>query len=413
MGKFKQNLLILYLALSNIVWFYNFTLGTIKEVLFVAIFILFIIDVMKYKGIFKYLSIYLFFTIIILLDYFLLPHSKSYNLLYNLFGIFENFFLFSIGLVFSSKEIAYDDSLFKKIIYILIPFLLIVALNFFTGVPDWHSPLYLEHNKELQEAGNFDGVLLPLYSSGFGMARTGWATTLCQFLPLGLVLMNKKFKIGTFFLILISFCIIISGSRGGLFSMLIILLLAFIKNTKKEKYVYLLLGIFAVLVVIMFTSWDYIAKLLRLTGSTDFSSGRLSQYLIVPEMISESKLHGLGLGKVYDFMRNYGYVNTLHNVYLRLPIECGIIFTIGFYILVFYVIKILVKTYKKGNGELYVLSLVLLSSLLSGLTEPQSCFGTVNWWSFWWFVFGALVDSFKNNRAIFLNHNNYENNNYS
>lgn len=109
-------------------------------------------------------------------------------------------------------------------------------------------------------------------------------------------------------------------------------------------------------------------------------------------MLSEGGLLGLGIHGTYNYLKHQGIHYDLHNTYLRIFCECGAIVGTVMIALAAWLLRSLCKDiWKNCDLEALCLPLVLLSGLFSGLWEPQAVFGTVNWWSLWWFVLGVYI----------------------
>lgn len=109
-------------------------------------------------------------------------------------------------------------------------------------------------------------------------------------------------------------------------------------------------------------------------------------------MLREGGFFGLGIHGTYYFLKAQGIHFDLHNTYLRVLCECGAVVGLTMIGLAAWLLKTVCRDIKnEKNIKQLCLPLVLLCGIASGLWEPQAVFGTVNWWSLWWFVLGGYI----------------------
>ncbi len=109
-------------------------------------------------------------------------------------------------------------------------------------------------------------------------------------------------------------------------------------------------------------------------------------------MIRESGFFGLGIHGTYQFLKSQGIHYDLHNTYLRVLCECGVLVGLTMIGLAVWLLKTIYKDIKnETNLKSLTLPLLLLSGIMSGLWEPQAVFGSVNWWCLWWFALGVYI----------------------
>lgn len=116
-------------------------------------------------------------------------------------------------------------------------------------------------------------------------------------------------------------------------------------------------------------------------------------------MIKAGGLWGLGIHGTHFFLQSHGIDYDLHNTYMRMLCECGILVGCVFIVLSIKLLKSIWLDIKRAKDlKDLCFPLILLSGLLSGLWEPQVAVGTVNWWSLWWFILGTYISLKKYNR---------------
>ena len=255
-------LVALFLALGNIVWFADFTLGTLKMALMAAIAVLNVrvfLNPRNYAGICWFLALAPFLVLTAVNS-----AGTAGERIYWLYGFAENYFFMVLGYAYFRRG---ED--ISRILKMTIPFTVFFSLliigNFAVGIPHWFSPIAKAAYTDAVNGGYIGAELAPMYSTGFGIARTGWATTLCSYLPLTLLLVRRSRLFYPSY-ICVALTAILSASRGGLFLTLLITAILFMKSKKGSAFkAVAVLSLVAIFIFIM----PYIAdieRFLRLTG---------------------------------------------------------------------------------------------------------------------------------------------------
>lgn len=386
-------LLTACLALANIVWFATFTLGMIKMILIVLMILMNIGLLVNYKNYYGLVIFILIFTILIFVATCSSQQSSNDNI-YWLYGFLENYLFLTLGYSYyrNGKKVS---MVFQSIIPFTCFFCLLIVLNFITGYPDWVSPIAQESYDNAFYGGYINAEISPMFSTGFGIARTGWATSLSSYLPLTLLLINNK-KIFFPTYILIAATVIISASRGGLLTVVIISFISFLKSNMMaaKKILSFTVIVLIAIAILALSDFDTITTFLRLSvdNGEDFSSGRTSQYALIPQMVRDAGFSGLGIHGTKDYLSKYGLYWDLHNTYFRTLCECGWIVGLFVFIASIKLFILIIKDIEQcHNLSGLCLPLILISGLLAGLWEPQAVFGSVNWWSLWWFALGVYL----------------------
>lgn len=394
--KYRQYLCGLVLATGGVVWFANTPVGIYKILLSIILVLTcckYVVGNIPKES--KYLLLLILTTIISVL---ITSKTDKPLTVLELWGMAEYVFYLIIGYNFAKDNLVTNKFVFTVIFIIGIISSLTIT-NYLFGFPSWTSPveslrietLYIEHKITNIESDR-------LYSTGFGLGRTGWSATLALFIPLCLICINKGYKTKTskLLLFIIFGSIFVSGSRGGLVAALCTLLVYWIYIQKKtSKFVfYSVLTIFLLSFIgIMYS--DFIVEHLRL-DSQDITTGRSDQYKFVPAMINEMGFWGLGKNGTSDFLDRYGIIYELHNTFLNHFLNHGWIFGILLVIYVVNIIKLIIKILKgKSDISIKLFSLVIISGFISALFEPNAIYGSRSWYILWWFSLGYILYNAK------------------
>lgn len=388
MGKF---FVIAYLAISNVVWFYTFNLGGLKMVLLVFI-LLTHLNIFTRLSNYRYKGLFLLYILSILLSLYLHPPYDR-NIFYFIFGFIENYIFLTLGYNYAKLGLA-DNKFFTYILIAIVPLCMLIITNFLVGQPDWHSPAALAYYEEKLFEG-FDASIAPLYSTGFGIARTGWGNSLCQFIPLILLINSKslKSKLRKYFIfLLVCGSVVLSQSRGGMLCMLSIFALYSFNTIKKTTTRFYILSLLLLVAGILNLYWDQLSAFLRLSGSDDLTTGRYEQYEMLPYILQNTDWTGFGLDNILLIFNRLGLGDTLHNTYLRLSIELGLAFACCFIVWLKITSKNAIKALRSTDPLIRTLSLIIISGFISGFFEPQAVWGATNWYCIWWFSIGFIIN---------------------
>lgn len=388
----KQYLCSFVLATGCVIWFANTTLGIYKMFPTIILILLcskYLITTKCKQA--RYVTVLAAVTIISATI--TQPSSQSFNYMF-LWSLLENVIFLIIGYNFAKNNLITNKFIFC-IIFIIGAISSLTITNFLFGFPNWTSPiegnrletLFIEHNITNIEAGK-------LYSTGFGIGRTGWAATLSLFIPLCLLCIENKYKtkLSKLLLCIIFTSIFISGSRGGLVSVATMLLLYVVfvyKNKQKSVSTLFIASTIILMLCILYSS--FLIEHLRL-DSSDLTTGRSEQYELIPKMFETMGFWGLGENGTSTFLSRYGIDHELHNSYINNFLKYGWIVGISIIIGSFYLIKIAFLSLKNGrNIYLKVFPLIIISGFISALFEPQAIYGARSWYVVWWFFLGALL----------------------
>ena len=324
-------------------------------------------------------------------------NGKNDNALSSYWGIFDNYLFFILGYTFFQEGLI--QSKFLTIVtFVISIFCLLTISNYIFNIPNWISPIE-QLRVELLSSQNVEVDEIPLFSSGFGLGRTGWGHTIVLFLPICLLGIYKKKKYSLIYFLCVLGSIIVCGSRGALFIALLLLLLFLHRISRKNgtRQIVIFFCLFFLVFVVLFTSSWWITHF-RLDAN-DLTTGREEQYSYIGTMLQDMPFWGLGVGGTHEFLNKYGISHDLHNTYVRIFLEYGVV--VGFSLLLF-----AIYSFKRVLGEFllhnkcdlkFCSALIVLSGLISAMIEPSAVFGARAWYVVWWFFLGVLYN--KNNQA--------------
>tara|TARA_R110002096_G_scaffold415027_1_gene616437 strand:+ start:855 stop:2078 length:1224 start_codon:yes stop_codon:yes gene_type:complete len=392
-NKIREYLLAFNIGLGPVIWFMDFSLGSIKLILFISLILLHF-KVLLYKKTYRYWN---FFLIIIFLLFISLFKDLNYSndKLLVLFTFIQNYYFFILGYYYINNNLI-SIRFIKSILSVVVFFCILTISNFIIGIPDWIQPFQIQKFEEMQ-VHNYERFTSPLYSTGFGLARTGWATTLSQFIPLALILREFKNNIfGNLSLLIITSSIVFTGSRGGLLITLFIISIYIILRLPLIKQFLIFLAIISISLFLVYSENSFLYEFYRL-DSDDISTGRAILYNFVPEMLYEGGILGLGYsGSINFFSDKINSSIAFHNVYLRLMVDYGFIFgLIIIFISMFIIFKIIKIYIFNYNIEIVLISFVLISGIISGFLEPSAMYEARYWWIPFWFFCGVILNIYK------------------
>lgn len=354
---------------------YNINIKNIKEycLLLTIFFIPFGYGMKIYFG----LNMSMFFSVGILISFFLTLISNNFKIITNIVNYNYNYFVVFIllhSLFFLNKDNSNHHFIFTILDYLFI-YTLSVNLNrkllnhiivllsiafiisFFVG---YDSVKFYIDNKPYGGEGRVYG--------GFQNPNTfGTLAVLIAFLNIYLFSINK-YKVLSLCFILISFLgVFKSGSRGALLVMLLSLCYVFIKIPSLNKKINIFLkSIFIFLCLLpLVPSSIYKSTLERINGHSIFgtssSSTQESRIIIWQDYLHEWKdFIFVGVGKGNSLTVTSDYYHTFmqfipHNKYLELFVEFGFIGFLLYFISFLAVIKIIVKYSNTYQDKMFMM----------------------------------------------------------
>lgn len=301
----------------------------------------------------------------------------------NMLYIFSIFLIFIIY-IFRNKQLI--DNFLSCTLYLLVFFLMLILqssdkwikipykiVNFFTlehviGTyfvflfPSLYETLFLPIFKSSSGYADLINQIHGNMNAGF----TGNYGSNSNYLTLGFIVLfskciaKKKFKkTDLIMLSVILLAIFMTGKRGPLVFGIITIIVEYLFTNKSKipnKLFKLSVGgiIAGTLLVIVSNFVPSIALVCdRLFNSKDILNGREQLYNYALKLFNEHTFFGIGWGNFkyyYSAYYNSAQLLNVHNVYLQLLCETGIIGTI---IILFYMIKSVLKSYKMQKQEVY------------------------------------------------------------
>lgn len=251
-------------------------------------------------------------------------------------------------------------------------------------------------------------------SIGFGGTRTGWSNALSLYFPL--VFGYVAYKVRTSqrkFVGLAAVAGIFLGSQlvvGGRAGLLGSLVAIFILIRPAVNIV-AGAGIAGTLGLSAYFLRDYIAAHLRLdrivsTSDTfqsldNFSAGRLEGYVQALELIGTRPLLGHGFGE-YTLE---GLSGEIHNLWLRLAVESGVVLPIILLVIALYLVTGMSSQYGRALWRaeervwISALEASMAAGLIVSLLEPNAILGTFQNSAMWWAAGGAALSARRQARV--------------
>ena len=265
---------------------------------------------------------------------------------------------------------------------------------------------------------NLDNSVISIllsYPTGFEWNPNNLAIAMLIFLPFFLNALNKKIKfLGSISIFII---ILMSGSRGAFIS-LIFLIFIYMLMTKKRFL--LSLSILPLLLSILFIGLDDLKHSSnQKIKEMAYSFEALNSYLFKKEDIknsigerqklinnglkvfSEHYLLGVGGGASQEIQKEEGgtaNITSMHNFWIEILVESGIIFFIIFVSWYIYIIFLLYKVYK--STKVIILEYFASSLFLSMVVFIPACISASSVIYFFpmWIMFGLAISTINNYR---------------
>ena len=252
----------------------------------------------------------------------------------------------------------------------------------------------------------------PLWISGFGSLRTGWSIGIGIYIAILMAMFgtadpktSKKLKL---VYLLAVVCIIgsqvVVGGRAGLLSSLTMLLLYGMSRGRRP----LLLVVFISLGAFTFALADYLIIQLRLDrilnsdysfqAFNNFSAGRLGSFVQSLKWIGERPLFGYGFGNVN--FETYNGIHEIHNVWLRMAAEGGVLFPLALVVIVTALQLAMARGHRMVTSGRFVGGArehlfaeagyyALPAGIVASLFEPNVLLGAFQVSAVWWALVGA------------------------
>lgn len=238
---------------------------------------------------------------------------------------------------------------------------------------------------------------IPAYLTGFHGGRTGWSFVLGVFMAVILArAVSKNTTPLTWLLVgIYSYAIFISGSRGGVLAVLMLLAVftVFKYGMARGGLIYIAVLLLAGLSIVLSLADGggiesrvlqslFAPKELHTAGLT---GGRADGFNIALELFSTKPV--LGVGEVDLEAHGLGY-KSIHNVWLRALAETGLLGFAGIFLVTIYIFVTLQPIKRKNAWVL----LIFMAGYIPTIYEPTAIFG--NFWSssmFWFLIGGGLA----------------------
>lgn len=288
----------------------------------------------------------------------------------NVIYLFINFNGFFVLIWLSSRANNPQNSIVKGW---LGAFILTLPIALYELWFDQHLPISVEDSGLMMNLGQT--VIHRKFASVTFGNLNGYNTFLCYVLPFLLFSLINPFKKNKSFLywillLAISYIIILNSSRGALLVLGVAMILFFLYYFKsKRSKLTISFSIILILTVIYFVFrqfkplFEVIAVRFAIQGFGD--QGRLENILAGWDALKNSCFLGIGTGNYIPVMLNkyYLYNPSPHNLFWELAVQYGILFLLGFILLLFKILKLGIKNNQRVNKYFVIISLSVLPLL--------------------------------------------------
>jgi len=311
--------------------------------------------------------------LILLLSEIITTLNSSY--VYNSLSSITRLILFVFLYVFYKNVLKKENNYFlNSLLYLLSTALLILTIKFFIV---FYNDLT---SKGFSELNDFKNLYVPL-----GILNNIWASALLLLIPFNLIfLLNQDKKEDKIFIIinllLNTFCIIVSFSRGIYFSLfafilfLNILLIKYIKS--KQLFLYNIVAFLMLSLSILLVNESFITTIsLNKTESQRRSTaGRVALWKHSSKLVNDKPLFGYGQDnyliaqdKTSFTGEDIGLTFRTNNAYIKILIERGIFGLFSFIFFFLVVTAIVYKNLKsaKINKKVKIKIVILFSGIIS------------------------------------------------
>lgn len=368
------NIMKSFLALSALmVCFYNFY--TKKLIIYIPILLLLLI-----------LSVFFGFSLLI--------NNDTLNYL-GLLDFFLPLFLIIFCYYFREDILDQVNWAINNCYKIFTLFCLFIPLGLVFPQLNWFNPYYLDGGFEVTQTW-----------TGFGGSRTGWSVGASFILAISLANLitskgiDKILNILCFIIIALS--IFIPTGRGGIFSVLFMLLFSILIGFVGRKKKINLFSIITIIISIFFAVFfsEYLRLDYLMSGDINkASTGRTDGYSFALNLIADNMFFGVGADRS-DLM-SYGFeYNQVHNAIINFVLKYGILAFIPLFLffLIIYV-RVFLDLSKLKYEKFYISFIfILIPTTIFNFTEPTVVFGNY----FNTLVFWFLLLVYLNKRRFFF-----------
>lgn len=257
------------------------------------------------------------------------------------------------------------------IIAACLTFFSIVAKDFYFSnlLPMVHTEKYIEYIYNFYKTGAYSGIFIQIGINAFYMG-IGIIIIINQII--NNMINEKKVKIRNYiFLIMFIGALLLTKKRGMLlysaFTAMFIMLFAFLKIGKKGlvKILSFTIPIVLLVSVLLVTNENLLAVFERFQKEEDFFSGREDLYSYAMQMFEEKPIFGNGLR---SFREEYSEINNseekldVHNVFLQLLTEEGIVGTIIYLSELFFILIVTIKKLSSSIKKRKDITLISVST---------------------------------------------------
>jgi O-antigen ligase len=330
---------------------------------------------------------YLFALLTLVAAFFFAPKENKSNLFKNkiFWGVILIFILINLSLI--NNNITFSSNVeYQEVIKTLALFLMVILI---IGNKEEFNKFFIL----LLSFGAINALVsIYYYTRGYlptrmisyfgNLGQSGsneFALMLVMLLPIPLVLLkrqNTKLKqVALIFSILIfMYCITRTRSRSGFLGVAIVLLvLLFLRYFSVKE---ILIGILFLILIYMKTPGSYFGRMGTITEQQTMSedrnvSSRIETYIIAWDIIKKNPFFGIGLGNYLPHVKFYYYtyagdkIYVIHNAFLKLTAETGVLTLFLFLVLLTYILRKGLKFGKFSQNSIkeFILSDAIIASI--------------------------------------------------
>lgn len=266
-------------------------------------------------------------------------------------------FLFLFSYVKPNEQIKNTIENLLLAVSIYVGFLVFISIKF----PSFYNALYL--NNVSNESRNYSIWMMNQGYSGT-VGREISRTNLYLVLGLGICLsryLSKKSMKYAICCLLYIIIIFLAGRRSELLaSILAIIAVCYCNVNSRKKRKYLLIGIVMLLILTLFYILissnilvysgenRLIQSVFDLVHGIDITNGRSELYSMAVNLFKENPMFGIGWGGFRNYARTYlDNISNVHNVYLQVFCELGLIGGLPFLGILFGILAHAIRSYKR------------------------------------------------------------------
>lgn len=292
------------------------------------------IKINKDFKIYRYDLLLILFTLLTIIELFLNIKDSFYSII-----LLLPFLLLPL---FSKKDISYINKIFD--VFIICDLVFAIATIVFSFYPSLYYLFVSKIYPESQE------LLISWYNQRCIAGLTSHYTTNGILMITGIIILfsrllekdsnTKKNKLHVFYIFILMIGLLLTGKRAqllfGLFAVLVGYFVFLVK--KKKSRMFKTVGAILIVLIVGYTLYNlfpslftFIDRFIQTTENGDVTLGRKKYWELAIDIYNKNKLIGIGWGNFKEYSYTmYGKTADVHNNYLQLLCEMGIIGFLSF-----------------------------------------------------------------------------------